>query len=306
MLSTSNFEALADNVSSYRLNIFGFPNAAGLNQSDLNLGLLDQRLGLEWVRSNIASFGGDPSRISLWGQSAGAESVDYYNFAYPTDPIVAGLIMDSGTALLPSGTNDPSHTNFTFVAGQLGCGNLSAKAELACMRNVSSVTIEHFLNVYQDNGTQPSISFNPVIDDRTKFANYTARAFAKNFTQVVRVSQIQSYDIKVSNSGQACNNRYKCKRRRISRHVESKWTQYDSGRSDNSRSFPLSCCSDHEVRLFPWKIFPPPFPSRLQELTDSEIVIQSPSRHTATFTPATSPTSRHATGKHHITRLNSP
>ena len=156
-----------------------------MNQSDLNLGLLDQRLGLEWVRSNIASFGGDASRISLWGQSAGAESVDYYNFAYPTDPIVSGLIMDSGTALLPSGTSDLTHSNFTFVASQFGCGNLSPAAELSCMRNVSSIAIESFLKSYGDNGTQPSISFNPVIDNRTKFANYTARALAKNFTQVV-------------------------------------------------------------------------------------------------------------------------
>jgi carboxylesterase type B len=170
--------------TSYRLNIFGFPNAAALNQTDLNLGFLDQRLGLEWVRSNIASFGGDPSRISLWGQSAGSMSVDYYNFAYPHDPIVSGLIMDSGTAFTPLGTNDPTHTNFTFVAGHFGCGNLSAPAELACMRKIRSREIENFLKAYQDNGTQPPISFNPVIDNRTKFANYTTRALAKGFSQV--------------------------------------------------------------------------------------------------------------------------
>ncbi|KAF4627233.1 hypothetical protein G7Y89_g10927 [Cudoniella acicularis] len=168
----------------YRVNIFGFPNAAGLNQSDLNLGLLDQRVALEWIRSNIPSFGGDPSRITLWGQSAGAQSVDYYNFAYPTDPIVSGLIMDSGTALLPSGTYDSSHSNFSFVASQFGCGNASAKRELDCMRNVSSVNIEAFLKEYGDNGTTPALSFSPVNDERTKFANYTARALAGNFTRV--------------------------------------------------------------------------------------------------------------------------
>ena len=42
---------------SYRLNIFGFPNAAGLD--DQNLGVLDQRMALEWVRDNIEAFGGD-------------------------------------------------------------------------------------------------------------------------------------------------------------------------------------------------------------------------------------------------------
>jgi len=93
--------------------------------------------------------------------------------------------MDSGTALLPLGTNDPSHSNFTFVAGQFGCGNVSAEAELECFRNVSTTDSESFLKSYSDNGTQRGISFQPVVDNRTKFANFTERALAKNFTMVV-------------------------------------------------------------------------------------------------------------------------
>ena len=177
--------SLTDRLS-YRLNIFGFPNAAGLDQNELNLGLLDQRLGLEWIRSNIGFFGGNPSRITLWGQSAGAMSSDYYNFAYTQDPIISGLILDSGTALLPLGTDDSTHSNFSFVASHFGCGsNLAPKAELDCMRNVSSADIELFLKSYQDNGTLPLISFAPVVDNKTKFANFTERALAGNFTKVV-------------------------------------------------------------------------------------------------------------------------
>jgi hypothetical protein len=80
-------------------NIFGFPNAANL--TDQNLGLLDQRLALEWVRDNIANFGGDPSKIVAWGQSARAIAYDYLNFAYPEDPIVNGMILDSNTTFYP-------------------------------------------------------------------------------------------------------------------------------------------------------------------------------------------------------------
>jgi len=126
-----------------------FPNAVGLNQSDLNLGLLDQRLALEWVRSNIASFGGDPAQISPWGQTAGPELVDYYNFAYLDDPIVLGLIMDSGTALRSSGMTDPSRSNFTFVIGQFRCGNLSAGPLLlargieTCRRSISARSMKY-------------------------------------------------------------------------------------------------------------------------------------------------------------------
>ena len=53
---------------SYRVNVFGFPGLPGMAQ---NVGLLDQRLAIEWVRDNIAAFGGDPTRITIFGQSAG-------------------------------------------------------------------------------------------------------------------------------------------------------------------------------------------------------------------------------------------
>ena len=56
--------------NSYRINIFGFPGLPGMDQ---NLGLLDQRLAIEWVSKNIAAFGGDPTRITIFGQSAGGK-----------------------------------------------------------------------------------------------------------------------------------------------------------------------------------------------------------------------------------------
>ena len=42
-----------------------------------NMGLFDQVLGLEWVRDNIEYFGGDPNRVTIFGQSAGAASVSH-------------------------------------------------------------------------------------------------------------------------------------------------------------------------------------------------------------------------------------
>lgn len=82
-----------------RSNILGFPNARGLD--DQNLGLLDQRMALEWVRDNIANFGGDPSIIIAWGQSGGAIAIDILNFAYASDPIFRGMILDSSTVFYP-------------------------------------------------------------------------------------------------------------------------------------------------------------------------------------------------------------
>ncbi|KAK2761279.1 hypothetical protein FQN54_001801 [Arachnomyces sp. PD_36] len=163
----------------YRMNIMGFPNAAGVY--DQNLGILDQRLSLEWVRDNIHYFGGDPSRIMLWGQSAGAASVDYHNYAYWENPIAHAVFAESGSAISGRGVNaDWDHTNFTFVAKNVGCDypNDAAK-ELQCMQKVDYNSIINFMGQYQDNSStnanQAHLSFATVPDERVIFSNYTTR-----------------------------------------------------------------------------------------------------------------------------------
>lgn len=54
-------------LSSYRLGLFGFPGIPGVDGLEQNAGLLDQRVAVEWVRDNIAAFGGDPKRITIFG-----------------------------------------------------------------------------------------------------------------------------------------------------------------------------------------------------------------------------------------------
>jgi acetylcholinesterase len=152
----------------FRSNIFGFPNAAGLTEQ--NLGLLDQRLALEWVRDQIANFGGDPSRIVGWGESGGAEAVDYLNFAYPSDPIYSGTILDSTTALFPQAggrTFDTAQTNFSAVSTALGCH--TATSEIDCLRDITWQDIEAVLSA------DPTLMFLPIVDNAVVFQNYTDR-----------------------------------------------------------------------------------------------------------------------------------
>ncbi|KAF1348698.1 carboxylesterase [Delphinella strobiligena] len=64
------------NVSSSNNFIFVYPNYhADDPRSDLNPGLLDQHAALQWVHNHISKFGGDPTNVAIWGQSAGAGSV---------------------------------------------------------------------------------------------------------------------------------------------------------------------------------------------------------------------------------------
>lgn len=123
-----------------------------------------------------ADFTPTASRITLWGQSAGAASTDYQNFAFYDDPIVTGFFGQSGTALLPITSEDSAQSNFTFVAKNVGCNHPDdGAAELECMRKVPWDVIENFVGGYSDNGTEPALGFNPVPDDSVVFSNYTAR-----------------------------------------------------------------------------------------------------------------------------------
>lgn len=157
----------------YRVNIFGFPNSAGSNETP-NVGILDQRMALEWVATNIASFGGDPSRIMMWGQSAGSQSADYHNYAFWENPISHASFSQSGTALKGLSSSDAAQTNFSSVALALGCEFPSDKiAELACMQQVPMQMIVDYLN-----SGHAKLSFGPIADEVLIFSDYPARAKA--------------------------------------------------------------------------------------------------------------------------------
>ncbi|KIV88036.1 hypothetical protein PV10_09210 [Exophiala mesophila] len=66
----------------YRVGLFGFLPAAIVGQGHSNVGLLDQRLALDWVQKYIHLFGGDPSRVTIMGESAGGGSVLHQITAY--------------------------------------------------------------------------------------------------------------------------------------------------------------------------------------------------------------------------------
>lgn len=137
----------------YRLGGFGFLGGAEvLNDGSSNLGLRDQRMGLEWVADNIAYFGGDPDRVTIWGQSAGSISVfDQMalfkgNANYNGKPLFRGAIMNSGS-VLPTKRVDSTRAQAIFdaVADAANC-TYTTTSTLECLRSVPFATFYHAAN----------------------------------------------------------------------------------------------------------------------------------------------------------------
>ena len=78
----------------YRIGALGFLHRPGWSPG--NLGLRDQQAALEWVRDNIAAFGGDPGNVTLWGQSAGAQSATFLLARPETRGLFQRVILQSG------------------------------------------------------------------------------------------------------------------------------------------------------------------------------------------------------------------
>jgi cholinesterase len=165
----------ADGWHSYRLNIFGYP---GNPLGPLNPGLLDQRLAIQWVHDNIAEFGGDPNRITLFGQSAGAGSADYYFYAYANDSLVAGLILQSGTVHMSAFPAETTIASWFNVSANLGCGDNSTAAEavLQCMRGKTTQEISNAIPL--ENAPTGAAYFSPTVDEQLVFGDYTNRTAA--------------------------------------------------------------------------------------------------------------------------------
>ncbi|CAE6454104.1 unnamed protein product [Rhizoctonia solani] len=123
----------------YRLGIYGFPpGQAAADAGGLNLAFKDQRLALEWVHKNIAYFGGDPDKVTIFGVSAGALSASYQSFYNNGDigKLFRGMILESGspTTINAAKPNDPvREAGFHFIANATNC--LDSATPFECVRN---------------------------------------------------------------------------------------------------------------------------------------------------------------------------
>ncbi|MCW3098755.1 MAG: carboxylesterase [Chthonomonadaceae bacterium] len=118
----------------YRLGIFGFFAHPELTQESPhhaagNYGLLDQSAALEWVRRNVAAFGGDPKHITIAGESAGSFSVSAQMASPLSKNLIVGAIGESGAMLGPTLAAQPREQvekNGVAFATEVGAASLAA------------------------------------------------------------------------------------------------------------------------------------------------------------------------------------
>ncbi len=94
-------------TTNYRLNVFGFLAHPELSdeasyKASGNYGLLDQNAALKWVNKNIASFGGDPNKVTIAGESAGSIGVSQQMASPLSKNLIAGAIGESGAGIDPT------------------------------------------------------------------------------------------------------------------------------------------------------------------------------------------------------------
>ncbi|KAE9367282.1 alpha/beta-hydrolase [Stipitochalara longipes BDJ] len=160
----------------YRLNIFGFTTSEALSGSkSLNNGLRDQRLALEWVQDNIAAFGGDPSKVTIFGESSGG-SVGIQVLAYgASKPVPFHSAIMQSTALEPGMSSNISFSATASIAVMANCLNSSdvtdfspssigqAPEVISCLRSLSMETLLNLTDTYIAEHNNGDI-FLPVVD----------------------------------------------------------------------------------------------------------------------------------------------
>ncbi|KAF1574458.1 Thyroglobulin, partial [Eudyptes moseleyi] len=125
-------------TANYRVGVFGF-FSIGSPEASGNAGLLDQLAALKWVQQNIASFGGDPRRVSLGADRGGADVASIHLLTEAADmDLFRRLLLMGGSAFSPASiiTKRRVQTQAAVLAEDVGCPSSTSEEIVACLRQL--------------------------------------------------------------------------------------------------------------------------------------------------------------------------
>ncbi|RDI77655.1 putative mitochondrial carrier [Venturia inaequalis] len=177
----------------YRLSAWGFLYSREMKGSgNTNLGLRDQRLALHWLRENAEGFGGDPDKVTIFGESAGGSSVGFHLTAYNgrDDKLFRAAAMESGNpvAYFALKTSEWYQPLYNAISAQAGCN--TTLNSLECLRSVPFETLNNIINgtTTASDGTPLRSAFMPTVDGDF-IARYTSLQLADgSFVKVPIIS----------------------------------------------------------------------------------------------------------------------
>ncbi|KAA1126738.1 hypothetical protein PGTUg99_011762 [Puccinia graminis f. sp. tritici] len=155
-------------TANHRLNAFGFLGGKEVAEAGVgNLGLKDQRLTMEWIKTYISQFGGDPDKVTIYGESSGAISVSHHIMAFrgQHNNLFRAAICHSGTAIPVGKLSDGAGQQaFDHIAKFVNCQDASDK--LACLRKAPYKKLLKAVELFPGTfsfGAFP-LTFSPVVD----------------------------------------------------------------------------------------------------------------------------------------------
>jgi para-nitrobenzyl esterase len=128
----------------FRLGVFGFLahpelDAESPNHVSGNYGLLDQQAALRWVKTNIAAFGGDPDRITIFGQSAGGTDVGYAMASPLAKDLFRRAIIESGGVFIPTRSLATAEEGGKKLVSELGAPSIAALRDMSATQIIPRV-----------------------------------------------------------------------------------------------------------------------------------------------------------------------
>lgn len=178
----------------YRLNVFGFLSDGGTDSG--NYGLWDMKLAIQWVHDNINSFGGDPSKVTIFGNSAGGAAVQYQAMNPANRGLFQRVISQSGSCFaFWALQTEPAH-NLKWYASRVGCYNGNYSVVLKCLRkqSVSSLTLDHSKYIFK---FVPSVDQDFLLEDPTSLSerkSHAGKAAMDFFSELDFVNGVLSQD----------------------------------------------------------------------------------------------------------------